>query len=132
VSWWEGSASRRAAACPGNARQCARLLTDCRPEPRPTRPGLPHAVHEALLETLFASGSNTVILPIGDIFGWRDRINQPATVSDANWTWRLPWPSDRLSTERPRCTSAGSWPSGARDTVVSKRVSESWPRSLSA
>jgi 4-alpha-glucanotransferase len=62
-------------------------------------PGLPHAVHEALLETLFASGSNTLILPIGDIFGWRDRINQPATVNDSNWTWRLPWPSDRMSGE---------------------------------
>jgi 4-alpha-glucanotransferase len=62
-------------------------------------PVLPHAIHEALLETLFASGSNTLILPIGDIFGWRDRINQPATVSESNWTWRLPWPSDRMSTE---------------------------------
>ena len=62
-------------------------------------PGLPHAIHEALLETLFASGSNTLIVPIGDIFGWRDRINQPATVSESNWTWRLPWPSDRMSTE---------------------------------
>lgn len=62
-------------------------------------PGLPHAIHEALLETLFAAGSSTLILPIGDIFGWRDRINQPATVGDENWTWRLPWPSDRMSTE---------------------------------
>jgi 4-alpha-glucanotransferase len=61
--------------------------------------GLSHAIHEALLETLFASGSNTLILPIGDIFGWRDRINQPATVNESNWTWRLPWPSDRMSTE---------------------------------
>jgi 4-alpha-glucanotransferase len=62
-------------------------------------PGLTHAIREALLETLFASGSNTLILPIGDIFGWRDRINQPATVSESNWTWRLPWPSDRMSNE---------------------------------
>jgi len=62
-------------------------------------PGLPHAIHGALLETLFAAGSDTVILPIGDIFGWRDRINQPATVGDDNWTWRLPWPSDRMATE---------------------------------
>ena len=37
-----------------------------------------------------------LILPIQDVFGWRDRINQPATVGDQNWTWRLPWPSDRL------------------------------------
>jgi len=63
------------------------------------RPELPHVLHEALLEALYASGSNTLILPIQDIFGWADRINQPATVSGANWTWRLPWPSDRLPTE---------------------------------
>jgi hypothetical protein len=25
------------------------------------------------------------------VFGWRDRINTPATVGDHNWTWRLPW-----------------------------------------
>jgi 4-alpha-glucanotransferase len=62
-------------------------------------PGLPHVIHEALLETLYASGSNTLILPIGDIFGWRDRINQPATVSEGNWTWRLPWSSDRMPGE---------------------------------
>jgi 4-alpha-glucanotransferase len=40
-----------------------------------------------------------LILPVQDVFGWRDRINQPATVSERNWTWRLPWASDRLSTE---------------------------------
>jgi 4-alpha-glucanotransferase len=62
---------------------------------------LPHAVHEALLETLYASGSNILILPIQDVFGWRDRINQPATVGEENWTWRLPWPVDRISSEPP-------------------------------
>ena len=56
-------------------------------------------MHEALLETLYASGADLLILPIQDVFGWRDRINQPATVGDGNWTWRLPWPSDRLATE---------------------------------
>jgi 4-alpha-glucanotransferase len=50
----------------------------------------------AMLGALYASGSDLVILPVQDIFGWRDRINQPATVGDMNWTWRLPWPSDRL------------------------------------
>jgi 4-alpha-glucanotransferase len=60
---------------------------------------LPHAVREAMLETLYASGSDLLVLPIQDAFGWRDRINQPATVGNENWTWRLPWPSDRLSTE---------------------------------
>jgi 4-alpha-glucanotransferase len=60
---------------------------------------LPHGMREALLETLFASGSSLLILPVQDVFGWRDRINQPATIGDDNWTWRLPWPSDRLQTE---------------------------------
>ena len=60
------------------------------------RNGLPHAMHEALLESLYASGADLLILPVQDVFGWRDRINQPATVGDMNWTWRLPWPSDRL------------------------------------
>ena len=62
-------------------------------------PGLSHALRESLLEALFASGSNIVILPVQDVFGWRDRINQPATIGEDNWTWRLPWPSDRLQTE---------------------------------
>ena len=52
-----------------------------------------------MLEALFASSSDLLIVPIQDVFGWRDRINQPATVSDANWTWRLPWPVDRLESE---------------------------------
>ena len=56
-------------------------------------------MREALLEALFASGSDLLILPIQDVFGWRDRINQPATVGDDNWTWRLPWPVERMWTE---------------------------------
>jgi 4-alpha-glucanotransferase len=62
-------------------------------------PILSATVRTALLEVLFASGANLLILPIQDVFGWSDRINQPATVGDQNWTWRLPWPIDRMSTE---------------------------------
>ena len=53
-------------------------------------------VRDVLIEALFASGSDLLLLPVQDVFGWRDRINEPATVSDANWTFRLPWPSDKL------------------------------------
>jgi 4-alpha-glucanotransferase len=53
-------------------------------------------VRDVLLEALFASGSNLLLLPIQDVFGWRDRINEPATVSEHNWTVKLPWPSDRM------------------------------------
>jgi len=48
------------------------------------------ATRDALLRLLFASGSNLLILPIQDVFGWRDRINVPALVDAHNWTWRLP------------------------------------------
>ncbi len=54
------------------------------------------AVRDVLLEALYASGSDLLLLPVQDVFGWRDRINVPATVTDENWTFRLPWPSDRL------------------------------------
>jgi 4-alpha-glucanotransferase len=53
----------------------------------------------ALLEALCASPARWLILPIQDVYGWSDRINQPATVGSQNWTWRLPWPLERLSTE---------------------------------
>ena len=56
-------------------------------------------VRDAFLTALFASGSDLLIVPIQDVFGWRDRINTPALVSDANWCWRLPWPVDALRQE---------------------------------
>ncbi len=54
-------------------------------------------VRDTLLEALYASGSNLVLSVIQDVFGWRDRINEPATVTDSNWTFRLPWSCDRLN-----------------------------------
>jgi 4-alpha-glucanotransferase len=56
-------------------------------------------VRDALLEALVASASNIVLFPVQDVFGWSDRINEPATVSAGNWTYRLPWPVDRLDEE---------------------------------
>jgi 4-alpha-glucanotransferase len=52
------------------------------------------ALRDALLRTVMMAASDQVFLPIQDVFGWRDRINTPATVGDHNWTWRLPWPVD--------------------------------------
>ena len=56
-------------------------------------------IRDALLRVLCGSGSNLVLIPVQDIFGWRDRINTPAVVADANWTWRLPWPVDELASQ---------------------------------
>jgi 4-alpha-glucanotransferase len=70
------------------------------------------AVRDVLLEVLFASTSNLLLLPIQDVFGWRDRINEPATITDENWSYRLPWPCDRLVQEpeaRERQHTLHSW-----------------------
>ena len=56
-------------------------------------------IRDAFLELLFASGADILLLPIHDVFGWRDRINTPASVSEENWTWRLPWPVEDLVVE---------------------------------
>ena len=51
---------------------------------------------DTILASLYHSPSNLLILPIQDLFGWRERINTPATVGHGNWRWALPWPVDRL------------------------------------
>jgi 4-alpha-glucanotransferase len=56
-------------------------------------------LRDGLLQTLLASHSNLVVVPVQDIFGWRDRINTPAIVDDINWRWRLPWPIEMLGVE---------------------------------
>ena len=61
-----------------------------------------------LLEVLFASGPDFLLLPIQDVFGWRDRINVPADLEPENWTWRLPWPVDALASEPEACERAAA------------------------
>jgi 4-alpha-glucanotransferase len=56
-------------------------------------------VRDRLIEALFGSGSDLVLFPVQDVFGWRERINEPATVNDTNWTYRLPWSIDRFDDE---------------------------------
>ena len=48
-----------------------------------SEPRLPPSLRDTLLEALFSSGSDLLILPVQDVFGWRDRINQPATVGES-------------------------------------------------
>lgn len=56
-------------------------------------------VRDALLEAIFAARSDLLLVPVQDVFGWCDRINVPAVVSDDNWSWRMPWPVDHLATQ---------------------------------
>jgi 4-alpha-glucanotransferase len=64
-------------------------------------------LRDALLAAIYGSGSDLVILPLQDAFGWRDRINTPALVSDENWSWRLPWTVDELLAEPTALERAG-------------------------
>jgi 4-alpha-glucanotransferase len=61
--------------------------------------GFDATTRDAILRALFSSSSDIVLVPIHDIFGWRERVNTPAVIDDRNWTWRLPWPVDDLETE---------------------------------
>jgi len=98
VIWWECAPRDEREAVLEIPAMARRINGDERPRVLEQKSPSNH-LREALLETLFESGSNLLILPIQDVFGWRERINQPATVGDGNWTWRLRWPVDRLATE---------------------------------
>jgi 4-alpha-glucanotransferase len=47
-------------------------------------------VRDALLELVYRSGSDLLLLPFQDAFGMRERVNVPGTVTPENWTYRMP------------------------------------------
>jgi 4-alpha-glucanotransferase len=47
-------------------------------------------VRDALLELVYRSGSDLLLLPFQDALGSRERVNVPGTVGDANWCYRMP------------------------------------------
>jgi 4-alpha-glucanotransferase len=69
--------------------------------------GFDARLRDALLATIYRSGANLVLLPLQDIFGWRDRINVPGTVGRENWSWRLPFPLGDLLTRDDAAERAG-------------------------
>ncbi len=103
AAWWDGlDADERAAvlATPGVAERVPTLDAAAgRFSP---------ALRDLLLDVLFKSGSDILLLPVQDVFGWRDRINVPARIDDRNWTWRLKWPVDRLGSEPEARARAGA------------------------
>jgi 4-alpha-glucanotransferase len=101
--WWEEAPLEEREAVLGTPSVRSRL-SDAQRAQAIESPALPSQVRNTLLEVLFASGSDLLVLPIQDAFGWSDRINQPATVGNQNWTWRLPWTTDRMSSEAEAMT----------------------------
>jgi 4-alpha-glucanotransferase len=61
---------------------------------------LGEAARDAILAALYAAPSRLVIIPIQDLFGWSARINRPGTISDSNWTYRIPLTLERLRRSR--------------------------------
>jgi 4-alpha-glucanotransferase len=55
------------------------------------------AVHEALLETVYGSSSEMLVLPVQDVFGDRERINLPGSVGQGNWSYRMARRTDTLA-----------------------------------
>jgi 4-alpha-glucanotransferase len=47
-------------------------------------------VRDAVLELVYRSGSDLLLLPFQDAFGMRERVNVPGTVNEQNWTYRIP------------------------------------------
>jgi 4-alpha-glucanotransferase len=80
AEWWD--------AAPADER--ARMLALLMPAGTRTTRIKFEQMRDAMLASLYASPSRMVIIPMQDLFGWRERINLPGTVGPANWSWRLP------------------------------------------
>ncbi len=98
AEWWEqadGEERRRIVELPALAE--AAIAPDEIYSPR---------LRDALLLTMFGSGSELVLVPLQDVFGWSDRINTPAVVAERNWTWKVPWPVDAMRNDREAASRA--------------------------
>jgi 4-alpha-glucanotransferase len=107
ATWWETAAAAEREAF-AELPAVAPYFATTAPATAPFTP----ALRDVILRALYASASNLVLVPFPDIFGWTDRINTPATVTDDNWTWRLPWAVDTLAEQaeaRERLTSLRAW-----------------------
>jgi 4-alpha-glucanotransferase len=71
------------------------------------------SVRDAILEAVYRSGSDLLLLPFQDVLGSRERVNVPGTVNDSNWSYRMPIEvavlhSDLATRDRLRALAAGS------------------------
>jgi 4-alpha-glucanotransferase len=57
-------------------------------------------VRDAILEMIYEAGSELAVVPFGDLLGARERVNVPGTVTDENWTYRMPVDLVALAADR--------------------------------
>ncbi|MEW6323055.1 MAG: 4-alpha-glucanotransferase [Acidobacteriota bacterium] len=103
--WWEGLSSDDRAAV---------LAIPSVAEHVGGRAPTGEVVRDALIRAVLGSRSALVSFPVQDLFGWRDRINIPATVSDDNWGWRVPWPVDQWEREPAAVACAAAMKAATR------------------
>ena len=92
AEWWDEAKLEERKAL-------AAIDRDGRPDPQPAK-AFNATTRDAILQLLYRAGSDLVLLPIQDVFGWKDRINIPALINDDNWTWRLPWLVDEMAKDK--------------------------------
>ncbi len=110
AEWWDEA--------PIDERQAlAAIDHDGPPGPDPAAP-FNDTTRDAILELLYGAGSDIVLLPIQDVFGWKDRINTPALIHHDNWTWRLPWLVDDMAKE----------PAARKRSAFTRRLGERFGR----
>ncbi len=92
------------------------------PELAPLRARAParfdDGVRDALLALVYGAGSDLLLLPFQDAFGARERINVPGTVTEQNWTYRIPvdlatLAADRAARDRLRALAEGAGRTGS-------------------
>ena len=91
AEWWDEAPIEEREAL-------AKVDHDGPPDPQPGEP-FNATTRDAILQLLYRAGSDIVLLPIQDVFGWKERINTPALIHDDNWTWRLRWLVEDLVNE---------------------------------
>lgn len=74
-------------------------------------------VRDAVVELVYRSGSDLLLLPFQDAIGGRERINVPGTVNEENWTYRTvrdlsALHADRAGQERLRALAGRSGRTG--------------------
>jgi 4-alpha-glucanotransferase len=94
ATWWDG-APREEREAFAELPAVAAALAGAAPSDAPFTP----ALRDTILELVYRSPAALLLLPIQDVFGWTERVNTPGTVGDENWSWKLPWPVDRLASE---------------------------------
>ncbi|HEX9052478.1 MAG TPA: 4-alpha-glucanotransferase [Anaeromyxobacter sp.] len=92
ADWWDGM--------PGEERAAFLALSGLAPlRARGTVP-FDDGVRDAVLAIVYGAGSDLLLLPFQDALGLRDRVNVPGTVTDRNWTYRIPRDLSALHADR--------------------------------